>query len=104
MSNKITDARLEWLEETRRRKSLLLQKLEEEEQKMVTDKDGAADDAAAAAALADRQQQQELDEQQREALNTYQLNIDRYKEELAAIEKEFESWQEMGFSLPASNK
>ncbi|KAL6882290.1 hypothetical protein HDV57DRAFT_54745 [Trichoderma longibrachiatum] len=106
MSNKITDARLEWLEETRRRKSLLLQKLEEEEQKMVTDKDGAAADdaAAAAAALADRQQQQELDEQQREALNTYQLNIDRYKEELAAIEKEFESWQEMGFSLPASNK
>jgi hypothetical protein len=102
MSNKITDARLEWLEETRRRKSLLLQKLEEEEQKMVTDKDGAAssaDDAAAAAAAAS---EQESDEQLKEALNTYQLNIDRYKEELAAIEKEFESWSEMGFSLPAS--
>ncbi|OTA01919.1 hypothetical protein A9Z42_0022460 [Trichoderma parareesei] len=101
MSNKITDARLEWLEETRRRKSLLLQKLEEEEQKMVTDKDGAAssaDDAAAAAAASE----QESDEQLKEALNTYQLNIDRYKEELAAIEKEFESWSEMGFSLPAS--
>ncbi|KAL6862196.1 hypothetical protein J3F83DRAFT_716585 [Trichoderma novae-zelandiae] len=106
MSNKITDARLEWLEETRRRKSLLIQKLEEEEKKMVTDKDAdavasssaAADDDGAGAAAAE----QESDARLRETLDTYQLNIDRFKEELAAIEKEFESWQEMGFSLPAS--
>ncbi|KAL6797407.1 hypothetical protein V8C34DRAFT_186944 [Trichoderma compactum] len=99
MSNKITDARLEWLEATKRRKSLLLQQLEEEEKKMGGDnKDivssSAGGDAAAAA-------QQDPDKAQ-DALNTHQLNIDRFKEELAAIEKEFESWQEMGFSLPAS--
>ncbi|RFU74868.1 hypothetical protein TARUN_7379 [Trichoderma arundinaceum] len=99
MSNKITDARLEWLEETRRRKSLLIQKLEEEEKKMVSEKDmvsSSADDTVAA------EPQQDSDAQLQETLNTYQLNIDKFKEELAAIEKEFESWQEMGFSLPAS--
>ncbi|PTB63104.1 hypothetical protein BBK36DRAFT_1127236 [Trichoderma citrinoviride] len=96
MSNKITDARLEWLEETRRRKSLLIQQLEEEEKKMVEGKDGAAaaDDAAVPP-------EHEVDAKLQETLNSYQLNIDRFKEELAAIEKEFESWQEMGFSLPA---
>ncbi|UKZ78490.1 hypothetical protein TrVFT333_006230 [Trichoderma virens FT-333] len=54
----------------------------------------STDDGAAAP-------QQDSDKTQ-DALNTHQLNIDRFKEELAAIEKEFESWQEMGFSLPAS--
>ncbi|KAL7908263.1 hypothetical protein GGI35DRAFT_56848 [Trichoderma velutinum] len=97
MSNKITDARLEWLEATKRRKSLLLQQLEEEEKKMGGDKDIVSSSAGDAAAAA----QQEPDKAQ-DALNTHQLNIDRFKEELAAIEKEFESWQEMGFSLPAS--
>ncbi|KAL7944052.1 hypothetical protein V8C42DRAFT_327604 [Trichoderma barbatum] len=96
MSNKITDARLEWLEETRRRKSLLIKKLEEEEKKM-GDKDIVSSSAADAAATP----QQEPGNAQ-DTLKTYQLNIDRFKEELAAIEKEFESWQEMGFSLPAS--
>lgn len=99
MSNKITDARLEWLEETRRRKSLLIQKLEEEEKKMTSDKDmvaSSADDAAVAAP------EQDSEAKLQETLDTYQLNIDKFKEELAAIEKEFESWQEMGFSLPAS--
>ncbi|KAL6792868.1 hypothetical protein J3E68DRAFT_407632 [Trichoderma sp. SZMC 28012] len=100
MSNKITDARLEWLEATKRRKSLLLQQLEEEEKKMggdgkdIVSSSAGGDDAAAAA-------QQNPDKAQ-DALNEHQLNIDRFKEELAAIEKEFESWQEMGFSLPAS--
>ncbi|TFB01723.1 hypothetical protein CCMA1212_006472 [Trichoderma ghanense] len=98
MSNKITDARLEWLEETRRRKSLLIQQLEEEEKKMVTGKDGAAASSADDAAP----DEHEVDAKLQETLNSYQLNIDRFKEELAAIEKEFESWQEMGFSLPAS--
>ncbi|KAK4061057.1 uncharacterized protein Triagg1_10484 [Trichoderma aggressivum f. europaeum] len=102
MSNKITDARLEWLEATKRRKSLLLQQLEEEEKKMGGDNEdivssSAGGDGAAAAAAA----RQDPDKAQ-DALNTHQLNIDRFKEELAAIEKEFESWQEMGFSLPAS--
>lgn len=97
MSNKITDARLEWLEATKRRKSLLLQQLEEEEKKIGGDKDIVSSSAGDAAAAA----QQDADKAQ-DALNTHQLNIDRFKEELAAIEKEFESWQEMGFSLPAS--
>jgi hypothetical protein len=98
MSNKITDARLEWLEETRRRKSMLIKKLEEEEKKMTSDKDmvsSSVDNAAAAP-------QQDSEAKLQDTLDTYQLNIDRFKEELVAIEKEFESWQEMGFSLPAS--
>ncbi|KAH6603825.1 hypothetical protein Trco_007271 [Trichoderma cornu-damae] len=102
MSNKITDARLEWLEEARRRKSLLIKKLEEEEKKMTGDKDMVSSSADAAAAAAAAESQQDSDAKLPDALNTYQLNIDRFKEELAAIEKEFESWQEMGFSLPAS--
>jgi hypothetical protein len=97
MSNKITDARLEWLEDTRRRKSMLIKKLEEEEQKLMGEK-GAASSADAAAESTPQQNS----EGQPDALEKYQLNIDRYKEELLAIEKEFESWQEMGFSLPAS--
>lgn len=94
MSNKITDARLEWLEDTRRRKSMLIKKLEEEEKKMMGEKD--------ADAAAESTPQQNSEGQLPDALEKYQLNIDRYKEELIAIEKEFESWQEMGFSLPAS--
>ncbi|GFP60120.1 hypothetical protein TASIC1_0016000800 [Trichoderma asperellum] len=96
MSNKITDARLEWLEDTRRRKSMLIKKLEEEEKKMMGEKGASAD------AAAEPTPQQDSEGQLPDALEKYQLNIDRYKEELLAIEKEFESWQEMGFSLPAS--
>ncbi|KAL7793773.1 hypothetical protein V8C37DRAFT_401637 [Trichoderma ceciliae] len=98
MSNKITDARLEWLEETRRRKSMLIKKLEEEERKMMGDKDMVSSSADNAAATP----KEDADARLQDTLNTYQLNIDRFKEELAAIEREFESWQEMGFSLPAS--
>lgn len=98
MSNKITDARLEWLEDTRRRKSMLIKKLEEEEKKMTGEKDAVS----SADAAAESTPQQDSEGQLPDALEKYQLNIDRYKEELLAIEKEFESWQEMGFSLPAS--
>ncbi|KAM0255529.1 hypothetical protein ACHAQJ_005676 [Trichoderma viride] len=77
---------------------MLIKKLEEEEKKMVDDKDMAASSADNAEATPEQDSEAKL----QDTLNTYQLNIDRFKEELIAIEKEFESWQEMGFSLPAS--